>query len=85
MEGERFLIKASIGKHNEGIFIPVSVDVLWVEATWEGSKPSNENVISFILSIQETLAKMSELAHDNLSKAQQSRNDGMACTSGNDI
>ena len=45
------------------------LDVL--KESWENSSKSNESVVSYVLSIQEKLAKMSELARENLAKAQQ--------------
>ena len=45
------------------------LDVL--KESWENSSKSNESVVSYVLSIQEKLAKMSELARGNLAKAQQ--------------
>ena len=44
------------------------LDVL--KETWESSKKSTESVVSYVLTIQEKLAKMSELACENLKKAQ---------------
>ena len=45
------------------------LDIL--KETWEASSHSNESVVSYVLTIQERLAKMSELARENLSRAQQ--------------
>ena len=39
--------------------------------TWEASKRSSESIVSYVLSIQEKLARMSTLARENLAKAQQ--------------
>ena len=38
--------------------------------TWETSKKSKESIISYVLSMQEKLSEMSELARENLTKAQ---------------
>lgn len=38
--------------------------------SWEASKHSSENIVSYVLSIQEKLVKMSALAQENLAKAQ---------------
>ena len=38
---------------------------------WEASNRSNESVVSYVLTIQERLARMSELARENLARAQQ--------------
>ena len=38
---------------------------------WEASSKSNESIVSYVLTMQEKLAKMSELAQENLFKAQQ--------------
>jgi transposase InsO family protein len=43
-------------------------DVL--KETWVTSKKSSESVVSYVLSVQEKLSKMSELACENLAKAQ---------------
>ena len=45
------------------------LDIL--KETWEASKRSSESVVSYVFTIQERLAKMSELARENLSRAQQ--------------
>ena len=44
------------------------LDIL--KESWEASKRSSESIVSYVLSIQEKLAKMSELARENLTKAQ---------------
>ena len=44
------------------------LDVL--KETWEASKKSTESVVSYVLTIQEKLTKMSELASENLARAQ---------------
>ncbi len=44
------------------------LDVL--KETWESSKKSTESVVSYVLTIQEKLAKMSEIVSENLTKAQ---------------
>ena len=44
------------------------LDIL--KESWEASKRSSESIISYVLSIQEKLAKMSKLARENLTKAQ---------------
>ena len=44
------------------------LDIL--KETWETSKKSSESIISYVLSIQEKLSEMSELARENLAKAQ---------------
>ena len=44
------------------------LDVL--KETWEASKKLTESVVSYVLTIQEKLAKMSELANENLARAQ---------------
>ena len=44
------------------------LDIL--KETWETSKKSSESVISYVLSMQEKLLEMSELAKENLAKAQ---------------
>ena len=38
--------------------------------SWEASKHSSESIVSYVLSIQEKLVKMSALAQENLAKAQ---------------
>lgn len=43
------------------------VDVL--RETWEASERSNENVVSYILSVQQKLTNMSELARENSAQA----------------
>jgi hypothetical protein len=45
------------------------LDIL--KESWEASTKSNESVVSYVLTIQERLARMSELARENLAKAQQ--------------
>ena len=44
------------------------LDVL--KESWEVGSKSSESVISYILSVQERLEKMAELASENLGKAQ---------------
>ena len=44
------------------------LDVL--KETWESDSHSSESVVSYVLSVQERLAKMSALARENLQKAQ---------------
>ena len=44
------------------------LDIL--KETWETSKKSSESVISYVLSMQEKLSEMSELARENLARAQ---------------
>ena len=44
------------------------LDVL--RESWEASTKSNENVVSYVLAMREKLDKMTELVHENLSKAQ---------------
>ena len=44
------------------------LDVL--KETWETSNKSNESVVSYVLAMQEKLSEMSELARENLAKAQ---------------
>ena len=38
---------------------------------WEASSKSSESIVSYMLTMQEKLAKMSELAQGNLVKSQQ--------------
>ena len=38
--------------------------------SWESSQKSDENIISYVLSIRDRLSKMAELVQENLSKAQ---------------
>ena len=45
------------------------LDVL--KESWETSSKSNESTVSYVLSMQEKLSTMSELAKENLAKAQQ--------------
>ena len=45
------------------------LDVL--KESWEASKSSNESVVSYVLTVQEKLGKMAQLAGENLAKAQQ--------------
>ena len=45
------------------------LDVL--KESWETSSKSNESIVSYVLSMQEKLSTMSELAKENLAKAQQ--------------
>ena len=45
------------------------LDVL--KETWEANKKSDESVVSYVLTIQEKLAKLSELVQQNLKNAQQ--------------
>ena len=47
---------------------PAPLDIL--KESWEASKHSSESIVSYVLSIQEKLAKMSMLAWENLTKAQ---------------
>ena len=44
------------------------LDVL--KETWETDKRSNDSVVSYVLSVQEKLARMSELVRENLAQAQ---------------
>ena len=44
------------------------LDIL--KETWETSKKSSESIVSYVLSMQEKLSDMSELARENLTKAQ---------------
>ena len=44
------------------------LDIL--KESWEASKKSNESVVSYVLSTQEKLRKMTEIVQENLSKAQ---------------
>ena len=44
------------------------LDIL--KESWEASKRSSESIVSYVLSIQEKLAKMLMLAQENLTKAQ---------------
>ena len=44
------------------------LDIL--KESWEASNKSNESVVSYVLSMQEKLQKMTELFQENLSKAQ---------------
>ena len=41
-----------------------------LKGTWESDSHRSEFVVSYVLSVQEKLAKMSALARDNLQKAQ---------------
>ena len=41
-----------------------------IKESWEADKRSNESVVSHVLTVQERLSKMSELARENLKKAQ---------------
>ena len=41
--------------------------------SWEASKKSDESVLSYILSIQEKIRKLSELAQENLASAQEAQ------------
>ena len=45
------------------------LDIL--KESWETSSKSNESIVSYVLSMQEKLSTMSELAEENLAKAQQ--------------
>ena len=47
------------------------LDVL--RETWEASRQSNESVVSYVMTVQERLAKLSELVRDNLTQAQQTQ------------
>ena len=44
------------------------LDIL--KTSWEASKKSDENVVSYVLAVQERLATMSAVARENLKKAQ---------------
>ena len=54
------------------------LDIL--KESWQASKQSSENVVSYVLTIQERLAKMSELAQENLKKLKKIRKSGMTET-----
>ena len=41
-----------------------------IKESWEADKRSNESVVSHVLTVQDRLSKMSELARENLRKAQ---------------
>ena len=41
---------------------------------WEASPKSSESIVSYVLTMQEKLAKMSELVCENIRKAQQQQN-----------
>ena len=41
--------------------------------TWEASPKSSESVVSHVLSMHDKMAKLQELVHDNLTKAQQTQ------------
>ena len=45
------------------------LDIL--KESWEASKKSNESVVSYVLSTQQKLRKMTEIVQENLSKAQE--------------
>ena len=45
--------------------------------TWEASAKSSDIVVSYILSIQDKLAKLQELVHTNLKNAQRHTRPGM--------
>ena len=47
------------------------LDILW--ESWESSKKSDENVLSYILSIRGKIRKLSELAQENLASAQETQ------------
>lgn len=44
------------------------LDVL--KEAWEGSKRSEESVVSYMLLVRERLSRMTELVQENLSRAQ---------------
>ena len=45
--------------------------------TWEVDEKSSEIVVSYVLSVQEKLDKMTVLVEENLKEAQQTQNSGM--------
>ena len=64
MESRRSLLQLGV---RGGITVQGPLDVL--RESWEGEKQTDESVVSYILSVQEKLSKMSELVGENAARA----------------